>query len=32
MVNEFREARAFLLEVLVVIILIVELIPLLRGH
>ena len=32
MVNEFREARAFTLELLVVIILVVELIPLLRGH
>jgi hypothetical protein len=31
MVNEFREARGFLLELLVVVILIVELIPLLRG-
>ena len=32
MVNEFREARSFLLEVLVVIILIAELIPLFRGR
>jgi hypothetical protein len=31
MVNEFREARGFLLEVLVVVILIVELIPIFRG-
>jgi predicted house-cleaning noncanonical NTP pyrophosphatase (MazG superfamily) len=31
MVNEFRESRAFLLELLVVIILIVELIPIFRG-
>jgi hypothetical protein len=31
MVNEFREARAFTLELLVVIILVVELIPILRG-
>ncbi|MBV9444005.1 MAG: hypothetical protein JO217_15085, partial [Acidobacteriaceae bacterium] len=32
MVNEFHQARAFLLEVLVIIILIVEIIPLFRGH
>jgi hypothetical protein len=32
MVNEFREARAFTLELLVVIILVVELIPILRGR
>lgn len=32
MVNEFREARAFVLELLVVIILIVELIPIFRGR
>jgi hypothetical protein len=32
MVNEFREARAFVLELLVIIILIVEIIPILRGH
>ena len=31
MVNEFREARGFLLEVLVLIILIIEVIPILRG-
>jgi hypothetical protein len=31
MVNEFREARGFLLEVLVIVILIIELIPILRG-
>jgi len=32
MVNEFREARGFVLEVLVVIILVIELIPILRGR
>jgi hypothetical protein len=32
MVNEFREARGFILEVLVVIILIIELVPILRGR
>jgi hypothetical protein len=32
MVNEFREARAFLLEVLVIVILIIELIPIFRGR
>jgi hypothetical protein len=32
MVNEFRDGRAFFLEVLVVIILLVELIPIFRGH
>jgi hypothetical protein len=32
MVNEFREARGFLLEVLVVIILIIELVPIFRGR
>jgi hypothetical protein len=32
MVNEFREARSFLLEVLVVIILIIELVPIFRGR
>ena len=32
MVNEFREARAFALELLVVIILVVELVPILRGR
>lgn len=32
MVNEFREARSFLLEVLVIVILIAELIPLFRGR
>jgi hypothetical protein len=31
MVNEFREARGFFLEVLVVVILIIELVPILRG-
>jgi hypothetical protein len=31
MVNEFREARAFFLEVLVIIILIIELVPIFRG-
>jgi len=31
MVNEFREARGFVLEVLVIIILIVELLPIIRG-
>ena len=31
MVNEFREARSFVLEVLVIIILIVELVPIFRG-
>jgi hypothetical protein len=31
MVNEFREARSFLLEMLVVVILIIELIPIFRG-
>jgi hypothetical protein len=32
MVNEFREARGFLLEVLVIVILIIELIPIFRGR
>ena len=32
MVNEFREARSFLLELLVVVILLVELIPIFRGR
>jgi hypothetical protein len=32
MVNEFREARGFVLEVLVIIILVIELIPLFRGR
>jgi len=32
MVNEFREARSFLLEVLVIVILIIELIPIFRGR
>ena len=32
MVNEFREARAFVMELLVVIILVIELIPILRGR
>jgi len=32
MVNEFREARAFALEVLVVIILVIELVPIFRGR
>jgi hypothetical protein len=32
MVNEFREARGFFLEVVVVVILIIELIPIFRGH
>jgi len=32
MVNEFREARSFLLEVLVIIILIIELVPIFRGR
>ena len=32
MVNEFREARAFALELLVIVILVVELIPILRGR
>jgi len=31
MVNEFREARGFALEVLVVIILVIELVPIFRG-
>jgi hypothetical protein len=31
MVNEFREARGFLLEVLVVVILVIELVPIFRG-
>lgn len=32
MVNEFREARAFILELLVVVILIIELVPIFRGR
>jgi hypothetical protein len=32
MVNEFREARAFVLEVLVIVILIIELVPIFRGR
>jgi hypothetical protein len=32
MVNEFREARGFVLELLVIVILIVEIIPILRGR
>jgi len=32
MVNEFREARAFVMELLVVIILVIELVPILRGR
>jgi hypothetical protein len=31
MVNEFREARGFFLEVLVIVILIIELVPIFRG-
>ena len=31
MVNEFREARSFILELLVIVILIIELIPIFRG-
>ena len=31
MVNEFREARSFILELLVIAILIIELVPLFRG-
>ncbi len=31
MVNEFREARGFILELLVIVILIIELIPIFRG-
>jgi hypothetical protein len=32
MVNEFREARSFLLELLVIVILVIELVPLFRGR
>lgn len=32
MVNEFRNARAFVMEALVILILVIELIPLFRGH
>jgi hypothetical protein len=32
MVNEFREARGFLLEVLVIVILVIELVPIFRGR
>ncbi len=31
MVNEFREARGFILELLVIVILIIELVPIFRG-